>query len=134
MSSPDPTNQPVLTLVLPSLPPTEYSANYSRGQHWANKQEATQAAHDEIIAEVRNQGWHREPLQHARISVLFYLPDRRKRDSGGLIERFKPWLDALTVKCGGDVIQDDDLATIGWPTYRHEYRARQPGTQIEIYQ
>jgi len=119
----------MLTITLPCLPPKEYSANNSRGQHWSKKQEITQSAHDEIIVAVRAQGWHGEPLTKATVKVTFGLPDRRKRDSGGLIERCKPWLDGL-VDAG--VIADDDLETIGWPKYDHFPSPGKPVTIIEI--
>ena len=119
----------MLAITLPCLPPKEYSANNSRGRHWSEKQKITQAAHDEIIAAVRAQGWHGEPLTKAVVKITFGLPDHRKRDSGGLIERCKPWLDGL-VDAG--VIADDDLETIGWPEYSHFYSLRNPITKIEV--
>jgi len=131
-----------VTITLPSLPPAEYSANYARGRHWAVKQKITTAAHDEIIAALLEQGWRSdgEPLAKAMVTVTFYLPDRRKRDHGGLVERFKPWLDALTrnpdprtgVWRGAGVLWDDDLETIGWPVYGHCYSPRKPLTVVEV--
>ena len=130
----------MLRLTLPCLPPVEYSANNSRGQHWAQKQKITQSAHDEIFIAVREQGWHGEPLTKAVVKVTFGLPDRRKRDHGSLVERFKPWLDALTrnpdpktkVWRGVGVLWDDDLECIGWPVYTHVFSPRSPFTQITI--
>ena len=122
---------PLLRLVIPSLPPAEYSANYARGRHWAEKQRVTQAAHDEIIAEVRNQGWQGPTLQKAHVKVIFTLPSRRKIDGGSLVERSKPWIDGLVL---AGVIADDDLETIGFPEFSHTYERRaQAQTVVEVY-
>ena len=133
----------MLKIRLPSLPPAEYSANKSRGADWGRQYRVShgkRGAADEIITAVLEQGWHGAPLKKAVVKVTFGLPDRRKRDHGGLIERFKPWLDALTrnpdpktkVWRGVGVLWDDDLETIGWPEYGHCYSPREPFTQIQV--
>ncbi len=129
-----------LTIRLPCLPPAEYSANNDRGRSFWHKQKVTASAYDEIVIAVREQGWHGEPLMVATVKVTFGLPDRRKRDSGGLTERFKPWLDALTrnpdsktkVWRGVGVLWDDELEVIGWPEYSHVYSPKEPFTEIQI--
>jgi len=124
-----------LRLEIPSLPPAEYSANKARGAAWGRQYRVShgkRGAADEIIAAVNLQTWEGPPMERARIVITFHLPDRRKRDAGMLQERMKPWFDALTPK-GAGVIQDDDLATIGFPTYMPPvYSPRCPKTIMEI--
>lgn len=122
-----------LKLELPCLPPVEYSANQSRGAAWQRQwriaHDARRGAVDEIVALVREQGWQGPPMDLAEIRVTFYLPDRRKRDGLGLLERLKPWIDGLVTS---GIIQDDDLNTIGFLSHAWEYRPRQPGTVIMV--
>ena len=128
-----------LRIEMPSLPPAEYSSNNSRGKSYWVKQKITSLAHDEIIAAVLEQGWKGEPLENAVVKVSFGLPDRRKRDYNSLIERFKPWQDALTrnpdkngIWRGAGVLWDDDLDTIGWPMFSHFLSPKNPVTIIEV--
>lgn len=121
-----------LRLELPCLPPSEYSANRSRGADWERQYRIShgkRGAVDEIMALVREQSWEGPPLERAHINVTFYLPDRRRRDPESLIARCKPWLDGLVA---AGVISDDSLDVIGWPSYAHEYRKGEPGTILEI--
>jgi len=122
----------ILKIRIPSLPPAEYGANKSRGADWGRQYRVShgkRGAAEEIHALVMEQGWQGEPLEKAMIKVTFGLPDRRKRDHGGLVERFKPWLDGL-VSAG--VLTDDSLEVIGWPEYSHCYSPRCPFTEIEV--
>jgi len=132
----------MLRIELDALPPAEYAVNYSGGRsHWYKK-EARDAALNDVGVALNQAGWRGEPLEKAHVVVTFYLPDKRKRDHGSLVERMKPIWDALTeptylksgeiAKNGYGVLVDDDLACIGFPEYRYEYRARQPGTIIEL--
>ncbi len=139
----DPLLKRALTISLPTLPPVEYSANKSRGRSWKAQYGASygkRGARDQIMALVLEQGWKGQPLTTARVLVHFYLPDLRTRDHGMLVERCKPWLDALTVGfktkegwiAGAGVILDDKLKCIGFPVYTYEYRSRQAGTIITV--
>ncbi len=134
----------MLRIELDSLPPAEYAVNRSGGRsHWFKKK-ARDAALNDVGVALNQAGWNRTdpPLEKARLTVTFYLPTRVRRDHGSLVERMKPILDALTMptykkdltiqKDGYGVLLDDDLDCIGWPTYQHEYRPRQPGTIIEV--
>ena len=121
-----------LHLELPCLPPAEYSANRSRGAGWERLYRISRGrrgAVEEIIALVKEQSWQGPPMEKARVSVHFQLPDRRRRDPGALQERVKPWFDGLVE---AQVIVDDDLRTIGWPSYTHEVVPRQPKTTITV--
>lgn len=135
----------VLRLLIPSLPPVEYASNQSRGAAWGRQYRVShgkRGAAELIMALVKEQEWQGEPLEKAVVTVTFGLPDRRKRDHGGLIERFKPWLDALTrnpdpktkVWRGAGVLWDDDLLCIGWPVYGDFLSPKNPQTIIEIYE
>ncbi len=133
-----------LRIILDSLPPVAYAANSSTkgtGNYWRKREAREQALNDVGVA-LNQSGWDHKTLETAKVTVTFYLPTRGKRDHGGLVERMKPIWDALTVpsylksgeisKDGYGVLRDDDLACIGWPTYSHEYRPRNPGTLIEV--
>lgn len=122
----------MLRIRIPSLPPAEYSANKSRGAAWGRQfrvSHGKRGAAAEIHALVIEQGWQGEPIEKAVVKVTFGLPDRRKRDHSGLIERFKPWLDGLVT---AGVLVDDNLEVIGWPNYGHCYSPREPYTEIEV--
>jgi len=125
-----------LCLTLPYLPPAEYGANRARGAAWERQYRVShgrQGAVDEIISLVKEQGWQGPPMQQATIKIMFHLPDRRRRDGCGLLERMKPWLDGL---CQGDptrrVLLDDDLLVIGFPTADWCWDPGRPKTVIEI--
>ena len=122
----------MLTITLNHLPPAEYSPNRSRGRAWQAKQRAAhgkRGAVDEIGALVNEQGWNHPPLERATVRITFGLPDRRRRDADGLQARMKPYFDSLVT---AGVLRDDDLETIGWPIYQHEYTPRRPATTIEV--
>lgn len=122
----------VLRLDLPCLPPAEYGANRSRGAAWERQYRVAhgkRGAGDQIVALVLEQGWQGPPMGRAEVRLTFYLPDRRRRDGLGLLERLKPWVDGLVE---AQVIKDDDLGTIGFPVPHWEYRPRSPGTVIEV--
>jgi len=70
-------------------------------------------------------------MQQATIKIMFHLPDRRRRDGFGLLERMKPWLDGL-VQGKMPVLRDDDLRTIGFPIANWCWDPRHPQTVIEI--
>jgi len=126
----------VLRLTLPCLPPAEYAANRARGAAWQRQYRVShgkRGAVDEIISLAKEQGWQGPPMQQATIKIMFYLPDCRRRDGFGLLERVKPWLDGL---CQGDptqrVLLDDDLLVIGFPIVDWCWDPGHPHTVIEI--
>lgn len=84
-----------------------------------------------MVALVKEQGWQGPPMERAEISLIFYLPDRQRRDGLMLLERMKFWIDGL-VESHPPVIKDDDLLTIGFPAATAIYRKGQPGTVIEV--
>jgi len=123
-----------LRLTLPCLPPAEYGANRARGAAWQRQYRVShgkQGAVDEIIGLVKEQGWEGPAMQRATIKIMFHLPDRRRRDGFGLLERMKPWLDGL-VQGEMPVLRDDDLRTIGFPTADWCWDPGSPKTVVEI--
>ena len=115
-----------LHLKLPALPPSEYSANRARGADWGRQYRVSRGkrgAIEELVALVKTRQWNGPAMDHARIEVHFQLPDRRRRDGLGLLERLKPWVDGL-VEAG--VIKDDALVNIGFPQATWEYVKGEP--------
>ena len=137
----------MLKITLDALPPAAFSANRSNSNFWV-KAKARKEAHADVGLALLKAGWDstQMPMEQVLVTVTFYLPTKGKRDHGGLVERMKPIYDALTPpdyykngakagelrRDGFAVIQDDDLTCMGWPTYQHEYRPREPGILIEI--
>lgn len=127
----------MLELEIPELPPAEYSANNSRGKAYYEQYRASHGDEKgrggarELFKVLLNEaGWQGPVMERARIRVTFHLPDRRRRDPGGLQERMKPWFDALVYF---EVIKDDDLEHIGFPEYLEPvYGPGGPKTIIEI--
>ena len=122
----------VLRIELPYLPPAEYSANRSRGVAWQRNYRVSRGkrgAVEEIVVLVKEQRWEGPPMQKARVRFKFFLPDHRRRDGMGLLERAKPWIDGL-VDAG--VIADDSLGVIAFPVVVWAYRKGQPGTVVEV--
>ena len=131
-------------LELPYLPPYAYSSN-GRG-HWTARRGAKTGVNHTIVEDIHfllvEAGWPvgERIIERASISVTFILPDRRKRDHDGLIQRLKPVYDALVyrqIKRGGTLVargllRDDGLDYIGWPRYGHRYQKGVSMTIIEL--
>ena len=118
-----------LCIFLNHLPEPSYSANRSRGQHWIRQYEDSLDTKDEIVVLVRSAGWQKAPLVKARVVIAFGLPDKRRRDHDGLVQRMKPYFDALIT---AGVLSDDSLDVIGWPEYRSALSPKEPYTLIQV--
>lgn len=127
-----------LTLELP-LPPAEYATNHSSGKAWyqqRGKRGAKEAAYAAVLEAAQAAGWRPgQQFRQPRLRVTFCLPNHIRRDHDGLVQRMKPYFDALSEpqgqKNGLGIIKDDNLEVIGFPEYRHIYG--KPGyTLIEI--
>ena len=117
-----------ISIELPYLPPKEFSRN-SR-VHWTALHRVKDQVYDDVLITLMESGFKKgKPLEQATVTFTFYIPDRRNRDADNLITACKPILDGL-VRAG--VIEDDNLVTIGVPTYLFEYCLRNPGTLIEV--
>lgn len=127
----------MLRLEIPLLPPAEYSANNSRGRAYFQQHRASHGdtkgrggALELFKALLNEAGWRGPVMERAHIRITFHLPDRIRRDPGGLQERMKPWFDALVYF---QVIKDDDLRHIGFPEYLDPVDSpKEPKTIIEV--
>ena len=111
------------------MPPAEYAMNNSSGRSWhaqRGKRGAKETAYAAVLQAAQAAGWRPgQQFQHPRLRVTFCLPNHIRRDHDGLVQRCKPYYDALTEpqgqKNGLGIIKDDCLDVMGWPTYRHLY-------------
>ena len=119
----------IYRIVIPHLPPAAMSPN-ARG-HWSTKHRATEDAHAEVWAIVREKGKEfakpHVPLASAIVTVTWRC-DRRRRDYDNFGARTKPYLDAL-VKEG--FLADDSNKVIQEYRMRFEY-SKQEETIITI--
>ena len=139
--------KPVLTIILPMLPPRVLSPNGSN-VHWSQQWREKQAIKDQVRALVLEQGWPGPPIQQARVVISFGLPDRRVRDDDNLMGNgmVKAILDALTGKVRNIgpmgkpngpwlpdrfVLQDDSRKHVTVECRTHESPGR-PETRVEI--
>ena len=66
-------------LVLPYLPPPEFSRN-SRC-HWSTLHRVQDSVADDVMALLLESGWRPgRPWKAARVTLTFFLPDKRVRD------------------------------------------------------
>ena len=118
----------MISIELPYLPPAEFSRN-SRA-HWTQLHRAKDRVYDDIHVALLEAGFRKEYIYYrAHVTLTFYLPDQRQRDADNMITRSKPVLDGLV---RAELLADDNLKTIGAPTYQFEYRKRRPGTLIKV--
>lgn len=115
-----------LTITVPGLPPKEFDPN-GRGHHMARHRASVQA-HSDIIALVREQGWHGPAMDKAEITLAWGYDKSRNRDSDNFLARSKPLIDGLT---RAEVIVDDSAQHV---TYNLAgfYRAKQNETVITV--
>ena len=107
MAPSSPATEPVvLTLEYPALPPREWSPNYTGP--WQRRYQVGLDVKNDVMVLLLQQGWHMEPLKHAKVHFKFGLPDKRRRDMDNLISASKPLLDILI----GRVIQDDRIGAV----------------------
>lgn len=94
-----------LVLRLP-WPPPELSPNVQ--VHWGTKKRATDLYKAECFVAIRDVIGHAErpePLQEARIKVVFVVPNKRKRDIDNAYASIKAAFDAMV---RADLLVDDD--------------------------
>lgn len=132
-----------LVLELPQLPPKEYSHN-SGDAHWSKKAKVHQKIASDVYMLLLEAGWKpTQQWERAKLTITFYLPDRRRYDHDNLVGAMKPVIDALgpqrfrdrhgkVVTVQERLLKDDSVWNIGLPEYRFEVRKGQPGTLIEI--
>lgn len=71
-------------------------------------------------------GW---PIRHALVSIVHYLPDKRRRDADNLMAATKVILDGVVM---AKLLADDSLDEIGQVTHTFEYRKGKPGLLITV--
>lgn len=119
----------IYRIVIPHLPDASMSPNAR--VHWSAKHRATEDAHAEVWAIVREKGKEvakpHVPLARAIVTVTWRC-DRRRRDYDNFCARTKPYMDAL-VKEG--FLADDSNKVIQEYRMKFEY-SKQEETIIEV--
>ncbi len=69
------------------------------------------------------------PVVNPVVSIVHYLPDKRRRDADNLRAATKNVMDGL-VEAG--LIRDDSLDEIGEVIHTYEYRKGKPGLKITV--
>lgn len=88
--------------VLLPWPPKELNPNFKRRKHWTQYQPQTKAYRARCFSETLSQLGYR-PSGGKIVAVVFYPPDRRKRDDDGIIGQFKAGRDGVA-----DALRVDD--------------------------
>lgn len=113
----------MITLTLP-LPPRDCSPN-ARG-HWSKKARAVKAYRERSEMEARRvPASLRQQWEDAEAWIVFYLPDRRRRDRDNLMASLKAAWDGLT---DAGVLADD----YGLIQNRPELRVDRANPRVEI--
>ena len=92
-----------LLIELLHLPYRELSPNAR--VHWAKKAAAVRGAREEVGWLAGSQWGDQPPMQCARISYVFNVVDKRRRDIGNLLAACKPFEDGLVD--AGVIFEDD---------------------------
>lgn len=119
------TKELMLRIELP-LPPKELSPNAR--VHYQVRARATREAKEQVYVAVLEQGRQKQ-FDHATVTVIFVVPNRRRRDKGNLISSAKAYLDGL-VEMG--VIPDDKWETIEEVYPPVKYQKGKSQTIIEV--
>jgi Holliday junction resolvase RusA-like endonuclease len=98
--------------------------NQGQGSHWTVRHREAKKWHTRVYSKMflTKQGAPLEPLKKASLELVRY--SSRSPDFDGLVQSFKPVIDALK-KCG--VIEDDNMSVIGRPDYRWEKACQREG-------
>ena len=101
-----------MRIVLPDLPPREANPNSHSHHYTINKVRAKQ--HEEMIADVLEQGRPDTPMERAHITITWRAKDKRTRDADNLFAAMKGSIDGL-VKAG--VLVDDSAKYLSYSLY-----------------
>lgn len=90
----------MIELVLP-WPPKQLTPNFKRRHHWSAYREQTKLYRSDCAILALQAGLHklRGPQ---KMHIVFYPPDRRKRDDDGMIGAFKAGRDGIADALGTD--------------------------------
>lgn len=102
--------------------------NRKHGQHWAKTQKAKKYAFEVAFYFAKMQDLSQFALVNGTrpVRIVFYMPDRRKRDLDNLLSAMKPSLDGLAQALGVD---DSSFTPI---TISKDYDKEKRGF-VEIY-
>ena len=98
--------------------------------HWARRKDAAQAAHRLVQDAVTGVGGPPPtPYTGAGIHLVFFLPDRRRRDLDNLVAAAKSYIDGLV---HAQVLTDDSPDVVDWMMAEVRLRPREPGMVIRV--
>lgn len=120
-----------LSIHVPTLPP---SPNRTRRGHWAEGAGLTAAWRRDgrLLALAELNGAPAPRWTRVRLSAVFYLPTRARRDPGNLVgsEGLKALIDGLV---DAEVMVDDSLAVVAeYGPFTFELRPRRPGVTVTV--
>ena len=116
-----------LDIQLP-MPDKQLLPNQERRQsHWSQRSRVTK--HHRERAMVEAMAADHQPVQHGRIHVHFYFPDRRRRDLINFLHALKPYIDGI-VDAG--VIPDDDNRHLAVGSVTWSVAETESGVRITI--
>lgn len=90
----------VYTVTFPWFP-AALSTNGQHG-HWAERARATKAYRTECAWQAKAQGVQRVEWDRVMVHVVFFAPDKRRRDAANCLASFKAGLDGLADVLGVD--------------------------------
>lgn len=92
-------------VIIPYLPPRELNPN--SWSHWSVRSRVTREERNRAGWQAREAmlDFKAKPINHARISYIFHVKDKRKHDLDNLLAACKPWQDGLVD--GGLLVSDD---------------------------
>lgn len=106
------------------------ATNLNARDYWRTRAEWNRVCKDEAIMACREQLPPTADFPGpAAIELVFFLPDKRRRDLDNLVASCKPYLDGL-VHCG--VVRDDDVRSVYALEARSEIRHKAPGFEIRV--
>ncbi len=116
----------VITFELEGLPP---GPNIRVRYHWRKRAQVDKAWKERTYyAAIEAQG-RRASIDHAKVTITHYLPDKRRRDADNLRASTKNVLDGIVA---AGLIRDDSLTEIGEVEHHFEYRKGNPGLRITV--
>lgn len=92
-----------MTIYTATLPwfPKELSTNGQHG-HWAPRAKATKAYREACAWQAKAQGWKPVTWQSVLVHLVFFPPDKRRRDGANCLSSSKALLDGLADVLGVD--------------------------------
>ena len=100
-------------------------------EHWRRRAELNLEAADDtaVVINQQNPEIPEEPFARAALSLLFHLPDRRRRDLDNLVAGCKHYIDALSF---WSIIEDDGCGCVASLLAHWERRPGEPGFTMTV--